>query len=202
MGIYLSKYILGTDKNVELKSELNIEKDLYNTVPLDTIKSIKYIRTYNYEKKFFFNIRYMEQFPNGNILITTDKDIHILDRNFTLLQKYKTETKNIFIKNDKIFVSYGDKIIDIWSYENNKINHLGQIKYDGKNKIWHIEIINDYDIIGSDNRFIFYYKANEIKDNRFKYEYNKIFILEPGEIDNFFITKNDKYLLYISVFKL
>ena len=148
----------------------------------------------------------MEQFPNGNILITTNEDIQILDKNFNILQKFRAKVKNIFIKNDTTFSSFDEYLIDIWSYENIKINHLSQIKYNGTEEIKHLEIINGYDIIGLDRRIIFYYKANKIKDYgnndiiEYKYEYDKISILKGDcSFDHFFITKDKKYLILVYI---
>ena len=195
MGIILSNFLFGYDVNTEQRKKSIKDKDIKVSNNQDNkgvIKSINFISIYKIGNKF---IRYIEQFPNGNLLITTNEGIIISDKNFNILSEVETKTNNICIKNDKIFASYDNKfLIDIWSYENNIITHIFQIKYDGRNEINHIELLNNNDLVGLSSDTIFFYKANLIKPN--KYIYSKILILKyKSWIRNFIITKDEKHLI-------
>lgn len=199
MGLILSKYICGCNENTENKI---IKEEKEKEINENSNNIIKFETSYEFENSS--NIEYMESFPNGNILIITNKDVQILDKNFKILKKLSKKTENVFIKNDKIFITYDNDLIDIWSYENNKINHLSQIKFNEKEKynIKHIEIINDYDILLLNKKYIILYKANKINNNltnnnsNYEYEYEKILIIKSQDnLYYYLITKDNKYLI-------
>jgi len=190
MGLYLSTFFITNNE----KDKDNIKnKDIENSKisKKETRIKIKLNKTFVND----IPIKEIAEFPCGNIIAITEENIEIFDKNFSLLSQIKKKTDNIYIKEDKIFVTYDKNRINIWliEYENNKI----QIKLSSEiihdnNNINKIIIIDNYDIIGADNNNIFTYK--KINDN-IPYIYSLANKLSKLSWEKFLITKDNKFLI-------
>ena len=194
MGIYLCKLFITNnkkekDKEIELKKQKN-KDNIKTNINKSTIK-LNLKETYEINSQIYN----LAQFPSGNILITTDESIQIFNKNFTLLKTIKKKVKDIYIKDDKIFLTCDKKIINIWliEYENNniiQIKLLSEISHDGDH-IYKVVILDNFDIIGTDYRTIFtYIKINNV----IPYIYSLLNKLKKS-VFTFLITKDNKNMI-------
>lgn len=144
--------ILKTNKKTNLKYNLN-----------DFIKSIKPLN-HNKRKHKILKIKFstsliiedarkiynISSFPCGNIiLITKDGIIYIFDNKFNLLKKQdNNEYKELCIKDNKTFITYGQSKIKVWEFiqKNNSLNSIHLINKESL--INKVSIIANDDIIG------------------------------------------------------
>ena len=176
MGSYLSIFnpmnYFKEEKVVEIIEDKRYKNE-NETKPLISLK-LSY--------KTNISINEILQFPSGNILATAIEGIHIFDMNFNLLYKIQKKANHIYIKDDNIFATFDENIINIWDieYENNniKIKLIDEIIHKGVKGeinrepmfydiIYNIVIIDNDDIIGNDFKSIFTYKKAKKEKNFF-----------------------------------
>lgn len=145
-------------------------------------------------------IKNVAQFLSGNILLLTNIQILLFDNNFNLL----TQTKNIYsndklnIKDNNIFVVYGDRKVNIFYIESSikekyTIKLLNQIE--SVNQIKQVEIIEEnYLIVADEDRNykseIFAYVKNSSEKYE-KYTQNLTFYF----LHTFEICRKNKYFI-------
>ena len=118
-----------------------------------------------------------------------------MNETFTLLKTIKKKAKDIYIKDDRIFLTFDKKIINVWliEYENNnniQIKLLSEINHKDHD-IYKVIILDNFDLIGTDYRTIFTYIKN---NNEIPYIYSLVNKLKKS-VFTFLITKDNKNMI-------
>ena len=151
MGIYLCQFFF-LQEEPEIQQTIN--KEIQIQKPTKKEKTIQLRFTFKMKDE----IKNVAQFHAGNILLLTNVQILLFDNNFNLL----TQTKNIYsndklnIKDNNIFVVYGERKINIFYIESSikekyTIKLLNQIE--SVNQLKQVEIIEEnYLIVVEEDR--------------------------------------------------
>ena len=191
MGIYLCKNFIINGIKEEIK-ENNKQEDIKDKIFSLKLKLTKKI---NLKRE---KINRIAICPSGIIILTTNKGtIYVYDSNFNLKAKKESNTNNIHIKDDFIFITYSGTLIKIWLIENEKeitLKELDEINNvsDVKNAI----ILNNDDIIGisknTNGKYSNFFIYEKIKKNFYQKKTNLNF---KKEIQSFLIINKNKYLI-------
>jgi hypothetical protein len=149
---------------------------------------LKYKKTLPEEIK---SINSISNFPSKKFLLTVnDDELYYLDETFNILTQAEEAEKNISIKDDNLFLTYGNRTISIWEIINMEniiqLNKKDVIKF---NDDYLMQVSFNIDIIGLSCNDEFYriIKYSKCKDNIYKEDSS---IISKEQIYYFLIFKN------------
>jgi len=210
MGIYLCKNFFKEIKFRKNKSQRKEESiNINNAIKEETNENnkkedikdkifslkLKFTKKINLKRE---RINKIAMSPSGIIILTTNKGtIYVYDSNFNLKAKKESNTNNIYIKDDSIFITYSGTLIKIWLIENKTEITLKELEIiNNVSDVKNASILNNDDIIGIAKNTNGKYSALFIYEKTKNFFYQKKNNLSfKKEIQSFLIINKNKFLI-------
>ena len=175
------------NNNKGTKNINNTNSSSQNSMRIPKVK-LKYKKTLPEEIK---SINSISNFPSKKFLLTVnDDDLYYLDETFNILTQAEEAEKNISIKDDNLFLTYGKRTISIWEILNKEniiqLNKKDVIKVNDDHLM---QVSFNIDIIGLSSNSEFYriIKYSKCKNNIYKENSS---ITSKEQIYNFLFFQN------------